>query len=355
MSQVIELRLDVGDLADTRFAISPLFETVMSLRVPLVPTYFVLQRAWWERVQGELDGIDMDLLAALVGARRWVPDFLTPRPETPVPVFEAELAQVRDTPPEKIAPDIAAAHLGTPPANLPLDRPAYLRDRIADTLEAYWQAALAPHWPRMRGVLEADMLYRAQRLAQGGARGLFADLHPAVRWADGVLRLDASVPGGLVEITGRGLCISPSLFVNSLAYPIDTAEPPSIAYPARGIATLWSSPPPDRPEALTALLGRRKAELLTCLDRPASTTDLARRLDVTPGAVSQSLTVLLNAGLLSRARVGRVVLYARTDLGEQLSMAGPLGLDRRLRDVAPKVDTPVIPDSGDASAAQDDG
>ncbi|WP_256090514.1 ArsR/SmtB family transcription factor [Actinacidiphila rubida] len=54
------------------------------------------------------------------------------------------------------------------------------------------------------------------------------------------------------------------------------------------------------------------------LDEPASTTELARRLDVTPGAVSQHLRVLLEARLLNRARHGRMVLYARSALGDAL-------------------------------------
>jgi DNA-binding transcriptional ArsR family regulator len=200
-----------------------------------LPTYFVLQMPWWRRVHGDLAGLDMRPLTALVGVRRWVPDFLTPRPEVPVPDFDAELELVRRTPPDKVAADIRIAHAGRPvPAALRLDDPARLRDRIADLLVQYWEAALAPYWARMRGVLEADMLYRARQFTRGGARLLFADLHPAVRW------------------------------------------------------------------------------------RACYATDLAGRLGITPGAVSQHLAVLHDAGLVTRARVGRVVLYARSDLGSRL-------------------------------------
>jgi hypothetical protein len=56
---VIELDLDVEDLVGMRFAVSPLMETVMSLRIPLVPTYFVLQMPWWDRVREDVADIDM--------------------------------------------------------------------------------------------------------------------------------------------------------------------------------------------------------------------------------------------------------------------------------------------------------
>lgn len=321
---MIELRLDVEDLADTRFAVSPLGETVLSLRIWHLPGYYTLQRPWLRRSRALVSGrLDIELLLALVGPWRAVPDFLTPRPAEPVPGLAGELARVRATPPAKVAADIAAAHEGGEiPAIIAagLHRPARLRDRIVDLLEAYWELTLAAHWPRMRGVLEADLRYRAQRLAQGGARLLFADLHPWIRWRDGMVRLDLSYPHreGQIPITGRGLCLMPALFVKTPGLPIGPDEPPTVLYPARGIATVWESAPPAPPGALAALIGRAKAAVLACLDGPVSTTDLARRLGVTPGAVSQHLAVLYGAGLVGRARAGRAVLYARTELGDRL-------------------------------------
>jgi hypothetical protein len=45
-----------------------------------------------------------------------------------------------------------------------------LRDAVCELLRRYWELAIAPAWPRMRLVLEADMTYRARQLAIGGAR-----------------------------------------------------------------------------------------------------------------------------------------------------------------------------------------
>jgi DNA-binding transcriptional ArsR family regulator len=139
-----------------------------------------------------------------------------------------------------------------------------------------------------------------------------------MRWHGGVLRMDVPAIDHRADVTGRGLCLMPCLFVRGVAPPISVDEPPALAYPARGIATLWETEPPRGGDALAALIGRRKAALLGCLDGPASTTDLADRLGITPGAVSQHLAVLYDAGLLTRARVGRAVLYARSDLGTRL-------------------------------------
>ncbi|MGW1873749.1 ArsR/SmtB family transcription factor [Streptomyces sp. NPDC001975] len=54
------------------------------------------------------------------------------------------------------------------------------------------------------------------------------------------------------------------------------------------------------------------------LAQPAGTTELAQRLGVSPGTVSQHLGVLHRAGLVTRARHGHLVLYLRSPLGDQL-------------------------------------
>jgi DNA-binding transcriptional ArsR family regulator len=54
------------------------------------------------------------------------------------------------------------------------------------------------------------------------------------------------------------------------------------------------------------------------LGEPASSTELAARLGVTPTAVNQHLRAMRSAGLLTTARRGRSVLYLRSDLGDRL-------------------------------------
>ena len=48
------------------------------------------------------------------------------------------------------------------------------------------------HWERMRSVLDAGIACHAGLLAGGGARSLFSDLHPGLRWAEGKLLAAAS-------------------------------------------------------------------------------------------------------------------------------------------------------------------
>jgi DNA-binding transcriptional ArsR family regulator len=57
------------------------------------------------------------------------------------------------------------------------------------------------------------------------------------------------------------------------------------------------------------------------LDSPRSTTELAGALSLTPGGVSQHLSVLRDAGLVSGRRVSRTVLYLRSADGDRLLAA----------------------------------
>lgn len=247
---MISFELGVEDLADTRFALSPLGETVLSLRVLREPGLSAVHLPWRRSVLGRLGALDTALLMSLVAQRRTLPDFLTPRPASFAPDFEAELAAVRATSPDTVRRDLLAAHAPDPLPD-PLsaaDRAddaavEVLRDDICDLLRSYWEAAVRPAWPRMRLLLEADMTYRARQLAVGGARRLFADMHPNLRWNDGVLHIGAMINSHRVAASGRGLLLLPSVFVHKPAPPVSPEEPPTLAYPSRG----WRPCGPRRP------------------------------------------------------------------------------------------------------------
>ena len=320
-------RLGLEDLAAASFACSPLHEAVLSLRMWTHPGVYVHQTRWFERIRPQFERLDTAFLRALVAGNRYVADFLTPRPATPFPDFHAELAVVRALPPERLHEELAATFLPHDreiPATFAagLDDPAALLTRIADRLGEYWDRCLAAQWwPRARSVLQADMVHRSRTLAERGAAALFADLDGRISWSDGDLTIRRDWDGGDADITvdGRGLVFVPTLFARGAITSIDKHYPPMISYPARGQGTMdeVALPPPTQ-HALELLIGAPKARLLALLAEPTSTTELARRLKVTPGAVSQHLAVLAATRLVTRARHGRIVLYARSPLADQL-------------------------------------
>ena len=146
------------------------------------------------------------------------------------------------TPAERVRAEVrdTYARRPLPPALEPFiaDPARAVRD-LARLVRVYWDRTLAPHWPRLRALLEGDVLYRARRMADGGAQQLFADLDPSVSWKDGVLRVDKRVQA-TVELDQRGLLFVPSVFVWPAVLLI-TAPPwqPTLLYPARGVELLW--------------------------------------------------------------------------------------------------------------------
>jgi DNA-binding transcriptional ArsR family regulator len=316
---MITWRFTPDDVARVRFAFSPLNELVLSLIVLRAPGRHSLHLPWVRATRPRLSELDLTELFALVPVRGDTADFLTPPPTTPVPDFAAELESIRQTAPDRLITDLGEVHhLATPIADRIRTDPDNALNRIADALQAYWNIALADHWPRIHSLLDADVLWRSRRLALGGARALFEDLHPTITWyGDSLSVTDAHDHSG--SLSGEGLLLTPC----TMAWPTvrKMIEPyqPTITYPPRGIATLWETGTAPTPAALAALVGRTRASMLAALAEPISTTSLAHRLLITPGAVSQHLSVLLDCGLATRSRVGRFVLYRRTRSGDALA------------------------------------
>lgn len=317
---LLEIEFSAEDVARTRFAMSPLWEVVNSVRVLKGADPQGMHRRWAEQVRPLLAAARLDLapLFDLVQVPTVaIPGFLVPSPTTPQPSLDVELATVRATPPELLR----TTSPGARPAVAALrENPGPGLERLTETVAAYWEVALAPYWPRILTLFEGDILHRAQHFAEGGARRLFADLGPQLRWEAGTLRMVHGFTSGPRRLAGRGLLLVPSAFVWPRIFTTldsDTTQP-TLRYPPRGIGTLWEQRPQERSDALAGVLGRTRALLLAELSAPASTTELSRRTGLSPGGVSQHLTALRAARLVSAHRTGRVVLYARTAVAEAL-------------------------------------
>jgi DNA-binding transcriptional ArsR family regulator len=324
MATVLELGLT--DLAGTRFAVSPLSEAARAVLLLGRPTRATVNRPWldWARARIEQAPLAMPLTwPLLINGLDFYPEFLAPAVPGPRPSIEQELARVRTTPGEAVRASLRRVFGDTPwpgaATALDQDPPAALAT-ITTELRSFYQQLISPHWERIQAVLEADIGYRTRQLAGGGARALFADLHPELTWADGLLTLD----DGLERITRvrlgpDGIVLKPSVFNwPQVSVAQATSSQTTLAYPVRGVATVWQQLSGERASRLAAteeLIGVTRARLLDTLRSPAGTSTLARQLGVTPGAVSQHLGALYRGGLLTRQRSGRTVLYQASDLG----------------------------------------
>ncbi|MGW0121255.1 DUF5937 family protein [Streptomyces sp. NPDC003327] len=320
------LSFSAADLAQTRFAVSPMWEVVTSFRVLARGSDTGLHhRRWADQVRPRLSraGLDRGWLAALVPSGGYLADFLNPTPSGPFPALGAELDAIRRTPPAQVRDDLAtllAERAENPRLRLLHEAPEQALRKVTDEIETYWELALAPYWARIQKVLEADVFHRARQVAEHGSARVLGELHETVRWDDGTLRLVRRHCALTRDQAGSGLLLVPSVFawprVLTRSVPPD---PPQLAYPARGIGALWEPRPiGGATEAVAAVLGRSRTLLLAELDTPASTTQLAAHCGLSAAGVSQHLIALRNAGLVTAHRSGRSVLYARTAVADQL-------------------------------------
>jgi len=323
---VSEVHFDVSDVAEIRFCVSPLWETVTSMWALSSPARHAIHLPWIKLAQPLTKRRDLAPHAALLSAfarpKAWLPDFLTPPPASPLATIESELATVRKTALDVVTRDIEVTAGWIP--LMPLAErvaadPSSMLPRLADAVQAWFDAAIRPHWPRMRALLEADIAYRARQLASGGAKLLFDTLHPSARWDRDRLLIDDKW-GVSLTVAGRGFPLMPSVFADKgpLLTTSDWA-PPGAVYPARAVGTLWEgSRTVEQAGALAAVLGPARTRLLEMLQAPGTTTDLAHRTGLSAGAVSQHLGALHDARLVQRSRQGRAVYYLCTELGEAL-------------------------------------
>jgi DNA-binding transcriptional ArsR family regulator len=316
---VIALEFGSSDLLRCRFAVSPLWETVAALRCLFFPHAHTVQLGWI-RAQPPVGSLRLGALHALLPERGYVPDFLTPPPARRAPMIDNELDRVRATPPARAHAEMlraAGPNAGQPALRRLLDDPAAAVIELADTMRRCWDALLLPQWSRVRDVLDGDMAYRTRILTEGGMEALLADLGPAIRWANECVLIESPADDHR-DLAGHGLLLMPSVF-NWPDVSVYTDQPwqPTLVYPARGVATVWLSTPPQ-PAALAELIGRTRASVLGLLSEPTSTARIARTVGISAASASGHLHVLFAAGLVNKHRVGHEVRYRRTVLGEAL-------------------------------------
>ncbi|TJZ55730.1 winged helix-turn-helix transcriptional regulator [Streptomyces piniterrae] len=258
------------------------------------------------------------LLAPLVPTRGYFPDFLTPA-EGLLGMDEA-LSALRETPAARLHDELSRLSTARP-------LPSWIRamaegetrslGRLAGTLQRYYEAAVAPYWPRVQGRIEADRATRGRALLDGGADRLLASLPPMLRWRPPVLEADYPVDRDL-HLNGRGLLLLPSFFCRRTPVTFHNPElTPVLVYPVEHQASR-PAPPPPSDRCLGRLVGQTRSAILQGIGVGCTTSELARRVDVSVASASQHATVLREAGLLVTLRQGNAVLHTLTPLGAAL-------------------------------------
>jgi len=258
---LITIHLAADDLARVRMAPSPLWETLCSFGVLTNPNRYSVHAPWARRTRQMLSGADMSPLVAVMGIGERCPDYLSPPPDAPHATFRDELELLEATPPAVIYEEVEtlmrkeAELLG----RLPQEKVRMLRvledpegslKQLVDALDRYHELAIDPYWPRIRELLEADVLRRGQALVLGGAEAFFSGLDRRVGYHEGVLKLDRPHQA-TVDAARRGITLVPCVFSwpSSLRSLTHTSGRPWRTLPeaSRNCGSARGQPPTGRP------------------------------------------------------------------------------------------------------------
>ncbi|MFD5565817.1 winged helix-turn-helix domain-containing protein [Kitasatospora griseola] len=276
-------------LVACRFAFSPLVETVATLGIlteirpePWRRAWLATHRPAFQQHLTAAPHLD-DWLRARTAAR-WPTEFRLPPPD-----------------PDAAPHGLDLTGLGLAPA-------------LAELLDWTWQHVVHPEWPARLRTLRADATARRRLADHHGWPAALPALGPRHRWLS-TGRLQLTVPDEpadaellFVPTGARHGWIAQDTTRVAVIYPISAAPVPT---------------PRTPPASLGRLLGSARAELLAGLDRPRDTVQLATLTGLSPAAVGDHLTVLLDARLVSHARSGAAGRYYRTALAEALLSAQP--------------------------------
>jgi DNA-binding transcriptional ArsR family regulator len=300
-------RLGPDDISAVRFGVSPGMELAGAVRTLLDPAHHPLHWAWIRQARSRVPQDALALLGTLIGGSGYFPDFLVSEASWDLTAQE-ELRRLQHADLDILSRDLEVLiGRATGDRQVLLERlvadPPGARAVVADAWQRAWQALIAPQWTSLDRLVRADVGTRARRVAQHGLGAMIGTLHERVSWHGDSVGVQTRTHSEVVDCTGTGLVLVP------------------VHYPAHGVSETWSQARPSARAAIDDLLGQGRAKVLLALAEPLSTSETALACDLVPSTASHHLQVLRTAGLVDSQRSGRLVLHARTAIGDALLAA----------------------------------
>lgn len=348
---MLKIHLPNETLPSLRFAYSPLLELTVSYRLLRGDWQRATYWRWMEEAHQAISDTAYPYMDALItgghsvkGYNRavpkgYIPDFLTPTPPHPISDIETEFERILNLPEDLIREGVSIAIEFFGASDIRCDFLAHPREgmqALITEMRDYWQRTLAHHWHRMIAVLENDILHHSRILTLDGIEALFPTLSETLAYENGVIQI-GKIPENCdeekrkyfssfktvkqdvsVALETEKFHLVPAIFAgNSTYHQVNEPWQPMILYTPRG-AGLWNYEVPEPSQALELTLGAGKSRILLALATPYSTGELARKLSLTAGAVSQQLGKLHQAGLVESHRSGKHVFYRLSQRGTNL-------------------------------------
>ncbi|MFE5325615.1 ArsR/SmtB family transcription factor [Embleya sp. NPDC056575] len=316
---MLRIRFTAADFGRIRFAPrpAPLLELNVAMMRVFRPDEALLLGTWRQR-----------LLRALPVAAEPFGDLV---PGPPAPNFLDEFADsltegldtIRTTRPETVRAELERVY-----APHPTPAPAWIRDLhrgdehswriLRRARHAAYEAVLAPVWSVVQDLHRAEFTRHALGMAEHGLGPTLADLVPGSRLHEDVWEF-AGPAAREIPLRGRGLLLQPTFHWSGHPLISDLPHRPvAVTYPAGPGLPPTPTGPADTAEALAAVLGRTRTDILCVLAAGHTTGDLARRLRVSNATVSEHTAALRAAGLITTTRIGRAVRHERTPVGTLL-------------------------------------
>lgn len=316
---MIRIRLTAADFAQVRFAPrpAPLQELNTALGMMVRHDEELFFGRWRRRVLRSLPAA-VEPLADLVPAGR-APGFLDVTDDS----LAEGLDTVRSWHPDRVRSEIERVYAGHPAPPPPWIRGLHRGDAEAWHLlrraqQAAFDTIVGPVWPVVQDLHHREFARQAMAVAEHGIGAVLAGLVPGGRLRGDVWEF-AGPDDREIEPGGRGVLLLPTFHWTGHPLISDLpGRPLVVTYPAGTGFPPAPAGPGGAEDALAAVLGRTRFEILLLLAEEHTTGDLARRLRVSNATVSAHTAALRGAGLVTTARAGRSVLHRRTALGALL-------------------------------------
>ncbi|WP_405804030.1 winged helix-turn-helix domain-containing protein [Streptomyces sp. NBC_00210] len=315
---MIRIHFTAGDFARVRFASrpAPLLELNVALMRMCRPDDELLLGRWRRRLLHSLPAA-VEPLGDLVPAGE-APKFIDVFSDT----LKEGLDTVRASRPELVRSEIERVY-----AKHPSPAPLWIRDLHRGDADAWqllrraqhaaFETVLRPVWPLVQDLHQTEFTRHALAVAEYGIGAALADLVPGTRLHEGVWEFEGPEERD-IKLNGRGVVLQPTFHWTGHPLIADLPDRPLfLTYPA-GTGLPLAPTGAGGTDALAAVLGRTRVDILLLLADEHTTSELARRLRVSNATASTHTAALRGAGLITTVRAGRAVLHRRTALGSLL-------------------------------------
>lgn len=314
------------ELADTRFALSPLSHLIHGVHGGPCSTSSTLRERWWATARRHIPQSAIPVVQLINSDPTVLPGLISPTPTSVPGALEPDF----DEEVEQLAASCGVGRFRLPSmARDGKDVPVLARElaegspvavaHLADGLRALFQACMASDWPGIRNQLHGDLTSRTQQMMTNGPGYVLRGLNTKLKWEQDWLVFGGMTVSDEFRNAEGGLTLMPCAFGSLTLHPQLTPTGRRVLV----YSVKVNFDVPGDVDGLATLIGIGRARTLRALTKPASTSELAQRLGVAVPTASVHATVLRRAGLIVTRREGRQVCHEITAVGAALLAANP--------------------------------